>query len=177
MSEASFGPPGSRPRDARPRPFLGTELRNFRSRLPADEALARLEAALQGPGVEGDRRGDSAWLRARSPMPPPTPVLRLTVVDAPDGARVAARFDPSPLAGADVWVYAVATVFGLFVIALWLLGALPPDLRALLTQVFPFLLAALSAVALAQFAVGWLQRRRRHRVLDLVIDAMTVEPE
>jgi hypothetical protein len=110
-------------------------------------------------------------------MPPPTPVLRLTVVDAPDGARVAARFDPSPLAGADVWVYAVATVFGLFVIALWLLGALPPDLRALLTQVFPFLLAALSAVALAQFAVGWLQRRRRHRVLDLVIDAMTVEPE
>jgi hypothetical protein len=177
MNEASFGPPGSRPRDARPRPFLGTELRNFRSGLAPEDALARLEGALQGPGVEGDRRGDSAWLRARSPMPPPPPVLRLTVVDTPDGARVAARFDPSPLAGADVWVYAVATMFGLFVIALWLLGALPPDLRALLTQVFPVLLAALSAMALAQFALAWLQRRRRHRVLDLIIDTLAIEPE
>ncbi len=160
MATASAMPVWSR------RPHIGTLPRVFQSTLPAAEALNRLSALMEGPGVTGAIDGASAWLRPRAWLRPPAATLRLTVTDQEADARVQCRFDPSRWDEIDLWIYGGAVAIGVAVASSWLTGHMPPAARAKITAGAPVFMAALAVVALAHYAF----RRWRQAVRDGLFD-------
>ena len=159
------------------RPYVGALPRVMRARLPAASALEGLRALLDGPEVTGDIDGSQAWLRTRAAPRPPASTLRLTIRDDAAGARIDCRFDESRWDEMDIWIYGIATAFGVVVATSWLSGHLPAAARAHISAAAPVFMAALAVVAVAHFAFRRWRKAVRDRLFDQAMIALGVPIE